>query len=1554
MTRRGELTAFLTLVALAASPLPAASPETGRALIVARHALDAADPAAALAAAQPARSITTAEIAADPQAAELAALWLIAAYETSSDDYAAAVRNKAALLAALPRNNDLAADIAVVDLFDRGWDLRRDLGLDQLKFDLPDEGDATDPDEDREPAPVALSPRFSAAFGEHMAAGRALAASANPVAANQARLEVALDAYAINDWATLDAELARVLAATAEGGPRLRMLAVSAYNLAMLAAGERKRGDEARTAYARAIALAGSLGLSQHPDLLDLQSLAPGVFSDLGLRQETIDAAKAVRACLDRSCKGPPSSEDYLGLAKALAKAGATSEARDASLSGFALTARQDGGVGEAINHTVSYSFILTPIDFRIALLETVLDGPAALVRPDDPARGTLLNELAELYKEANQGAKLDRLLPRMRQARPGSTAQGALDAAAGAPTHEKAEALEAVLKGYEINSDRLGALLVAQRAYAIRAAIEPRSTPAMTSLISTLASNLQRVGDDAGARKAYQDHVAAMLADPKRDHAEASLSLRMYQSFLRDIGANEEASAQDPIIAREAARQSAWKGRTQLQTEPDTLGWNEVRRGVRELLEAKLDDEARALARETAARLRQIYASSSASLADWKIRTATEQAVEQLLSVQFEGEAAALADDYLSRRIAQTPRFDSIGAFTPQRLREQAATAGAGELAVAAQSLDAVLTGAPSGQLCALVRNRLPLAAGASPCGELSAYQKLPAGAPSDFFTRLQRLDQARAREAASRLPNALNMARIDLERADLVERLGAPGDGWPVAAAVVGQLAAADLRDSAEMAEALAFGIEHASSSQRSDVARLLRDQFQAAPVGSIQAAQASALLGWFELSGEDPITANAIDRLVMALGRPGYWTSPQVHYSLKPDGLLAMLQYRLGSRPAAELAALARPAQALLIVVQQQAAANSPALLSAQIAIAGVYRASGADSAADRLVEAILAFDGSKILGSPVNPESLRRAMDNATSHRTTALARLSAEGNRASGGDRGVAASQLLFGGAYEDVASLARRAAAGDESDRLGFSTLLQYEGSPLLAAALKMAESCADIVRSAEERLLRSQAACDREAIGLMAEGLPASRAPLRDIAAFERHLVGRMGTEKERLDQLAVNAELTLTPEANRARLGTTGAKPRLDGLRSTLAADEAIVLFTLDASVVVRHDRLVVRAVEPDEEGLRSSLRRLRAGLDPSGITAGEAAPVDLRAAWSLWRRLFGPIEEDLQDIRTIRIAAEGFLALVPFDALLTAAPAADSWTADDPVEPPWAVRRFAFSLLPSASAYQALGARPASKASQALLGLGGPTLAGGGAPVTAVESLLDENGKLAADRLRALPPLPDTLTELEAMADMVGHDHSRLITDAAFNEDRLRGIAWDDFRIVALATHGFVALSEKTMPGQLLVLSPPPLSTTENDGVLTAEEIARLKLDADLVILSACQTGVLPEGNKASGLAGLTDSFMGAGARTVMISRWPVLSATAGRLTLPAARAAAGKGPGAIAGALREAVLALIRNPPARMLRHPMFWATFAIVGDVSPISIKAGDVSPKGNR
>ncbi len=130
---------------------------------------------------------------------------------------------------------------------------------------------------------------------------------------------------------------------------------------------------------------------------------------------------------------------------------------------------------------------------------------------------------------------------------------------------------------------------------------------------------------------------------------------------------------------------------------------------------------------------------------------------------------------------------------------------------------------------------------------------------------------------------------------------------------------------------------------------------------------------------------------------------------------------------------------------------------------------------------------------------------------------------------------------------------------------------------------------------------------------------------------------------------------------------------------------------------------------------------------------------------------------------------------------------------------------------------------------------------------------------------------------------------------------------------------------------------MLTPPETASNEDDGLLTASEIARyLNLDADWVILSACNTAAGDELG-AEGLSGLAKAFFYAGSRALLVSHWPVASGAAVKLTTGIfAAAAADPGIGR-AEAHRRAMLALIDDPEHEYFAHPLFWGPFVVVGD-----------------
>jgi CHAT domain-containing protein len=156
----------------------------------------------------------------------------------------------------------------------------------------------------------------------------------------------------------------------------------------------------------------------------------------------------------------------------------------------------------------------------------------------------------------------------------------------------------------------------------------------------------------------------------------------------------------------------------------------------------------------------------------------------------------------------------------------------------------------------------------------------------------------------------------------------------------------------------------------------------------------------------------------------------------------------------------------------------------------------------------------------------------------------------------------------------------------------------------------------------------------------------------------------------------------------------------------------------------------------------------------------------------------------------------------------------------------------------------------------------------------------------------------------------------------------------------KIVYFATHGLVSGDIKGLGEPALALSLPQKATPEDDGLLTASEVTQLHLNADWVVLSACNTA---SGDKpgAEALSGLARAFFYSGARSLLVSHWPVYSDAATLLTTSAFKiiedGQKAQKPVGRAEALRRSMLALIRKKDDDFASHPSYWAPFVVVGE-----------------
>ncbi|MFD2261546.1 CHAT domain-containing protein [Lacibacterium aquatile] len=399
---------------------------------------------------------------------------------------------------------------------------------------------------------------------------------------------------------------------------------------------------------------------------------------------------------------------------------------------------------------------------------------------------------------------------------------------------------------------------------------------------------------------------------------------------------------------------------------------------------------------------------------------------------------------------------------------------------------------------------------------------------------------------------------------------------------------------------------------------------------------------------------------------------------------------------------------------------------------------------------------------------------------------------------------------------------------------------------------------------------------------------------------------------------------------------------------LAPMLGAREAFVTFFLGAdhsfAWAVRSDGrtqfVEIPMTDVQIDGLVTSLRR---ALDPQVSTLAQIPAFDINGAHRLYSALLSPLTPLLQGATSLTVAPHRELAQLPFGLLVTdkalgldtkAKPAFAGYRSI-----PWLIRSYSVSHIPSAAALIALRKLPLGQANRrSFLGFGDPIFGGAvTAPPMKSRGLVR---RAAPGDGGMLPPLPDTADELRNVALSLRADPERdVFLQASASRATLARMPLNDRKVVMFATHGLV-------PGDLDGLAEPALAlspTPDDDGLLTVSQVLNLKLDADWVVLSACNTAS-GNGAGAEAVSGLGRAFFYAGSRALLVTHWPVETTSARTLTTEVFRRQAENPSLDRAQALQQAQIALIDGPGAVennktifSYAHPLFWASYALVGD-----------------
>jgi CHAT domain-containing protein len=582
------------------------------------------------------------------------------------------------------------------------------------------------------------------------------------------------------------------------------------------------------------------------------------------------------------------------------------------------------------------------------------------------------------------------------------------------------------------------------------------------------------------------------------------------------------------------------------------------------------------------------------------------------------------------------------------------------------------------------------------------------------------------------------------------------------------------------------------------------------------------------------------------------------------------------------------------------------GSAALLSARTRLAAFYARDGRTAQARRLYREIVEAHGE---GSP-----------SPTLHRSLApyFALLEREGRDPAAAAEMFKAGQLLVRpGVAQTQAVLARELSGGSD------------EAARLFRQSVNLGR---DI-----ERL--------RVEIARIAA--PADQAPPPDSARLAELRARLAGIEQQ---QVATQAKLADFPRYRVIAGGPMELAELQQALRPGEAYYKMIVVGDDAYGLLATPDAAQAWRIAASPAQLERQVDALRATIAVEEDGRVLTYPFDVERAFGLYLQLFGPGAETLRPVRHLIFEPDGAMLRLPLNLLVTERVGIDAYLArakragDDgfdftPIR--WLGRDRDVSTAVSARAFRDVRRAAASRAARPYLGFGEnappPPQA---AERAAVRGLLGEGSACAWPVGQWAKPISDA--ELHTARKAVGANGSDIVTGAAFSDSAIKARGdLSQYRILHFATHGLVTAPRPECPAR------PALMTSfaggDSDGLLSFAEIYDLRIDADLVILSACDTAAKASvaasreaGLRTGGefaLDGLVRAFVGAGGRSVIASHWPVpddYDAT-NRLISGLFDAPPGT---STATALREAQARLMQSPATS---HPYYWAGFAIIGD-----------------
>ena len=372
----------------------------------------------------------------------------------------------------------------------------------------------------------------------------------------------------------------------------------------------------------------------------------------------------------------------------------------------------------------------------------------------------------------------------------------------------------------------------------------------------------------------------------------------------------------------------------------------------------------------------------------------------------------------------------------------------------------------------------------------------------------------------------------------------------------------------------------------------------------------------------------------------------------------------------------------------------------------------------------------------------------------------------------------------------------------------------------------------------------------------------------------------------------------------------------------------DEAFLLITptyfedMHLVYIIDVDGFVAFSVNMSKTEVGNLSNSIRKSLTVS--ENGSLNSFDFNASYALYDGIFKEAIAYIEDvspyIKSIKYSTFGPLQSIPL-GLLTTSKKNQNFLID----------KYDFALLPSANSLRHLK-KPEITSKSNFVGFGNSNFTGQRFASTRGITLLDNSNLGLHSKIKKFSPLPDTEKEILSISSLFDGDRNSIYLGRNSNEKKFKEISYKDVDVVAIATHGVQSESFLNLDESALLL---PFNANEKlsnyDGAVLASEIQDMNFDAEIVLLSACNTAY-GDKNYSEILSGLTSSFFNAGAKSLLVSNWAIDSKTTTDFTSRVFKNLINQKTLSPSKALRNAMISTRKEG----YKHPFYWASLTYAG------------------